>query len=358
MYNFARNYDNARCQAYKCKQYRDLGSDRHCTLHMYEFFQLNNSSDDFSSKINSVAPKSTDIMCRSLNCKKLDDLVEDYIISSDNDITYIKLCIPHHHELLKKRACDIFLEKTKAKTCDYNNCIKKLGLDKFQNKFFCVEHYNKVCMNYGKTSHRPTCNVTGCNKTARLIKSNDKLWCKKHFELQPNPEIFKSTEQKKYEWIENQKDDDKNILDIAVTNDLDKNILDIAVTTNESDIKWSGIVKKLTNVSNTKNKVFTVYDLLNKCNDISKLKICNSNNKEYCHASSCKIYKQLSEKHQGKWCNSHVNEITKLRNIINKHEGSKEELEARIKEFQLRKFPDINHWKWIMKLLKHYQKHS
>ena len=53
MYNFVQNYDVLYCKAYKCGQYCDLGSDRYCSLHMIEMFNLNNSSDDFNSKIKS-----------------------------------------------------------------------------------------------------------------------------------------------------------------------------------------------------------------------------------------------------------------------------------------------------------------
>jgi len=360
MYNFYQGYyPSNKCQAYKCDQYCDLLSDRWCFEHCIEMSKISDCRNDLISRINSVPSKSTDISCRALNCKEINNLVEDTIIIN-NKIVYAKFCIIHHRELLKRREYDLLSEKTKQQTCDYNNCRKIFDLDKYQNKLFCPLHYKKVTKIKSKIKCEPkeTCHIGGCRKTARLIKSYDKLWCKKHFNEQPNPEIFKSTEPVKYKWVENKveikNNDVKN--DIVNINQIENKVKD----DKKSHTKWIDIVKKVSKISNTDNKklndnIPNINDLLNKCINTNKLKICNT---EICHANECKIYKQLYEKHQGVWCEKHYFEIIKLRNIINKHDGSKEELNARIKELELRKFPDLNHWKWAIKLLKHYQKHS
>ena len=337
MYNFNQVYYIPlmdKCEAYMCDRYRDLRSDRFCNLHEEEMSRLRESSDDFDSKIKSIPSKSTDTKCRSEFCNETHNLVEDSVIFGDQ-IVYYKFCVRHHSQLLKKREIDRLMYKGGAKKCDYNNCGKILGLTNFDNKLFCKSHYNKLLKI--KTIPKASCNVDGCKKTSKLIKSYDKLFCKKHFKEQPNPEVFKSTEIIKYKWIES-KDKDKD---------------EICKKSHKVD-KYS---KKVDETSTTKNKVIDIYDLLNKCNNSNKIQICNDK-QEICHANECKIYKRLHEKHNGRWCNEHISEITELRNIINKHDGSKEELEARLKELQLRKFPDLHHWKFAYKLWSYYQKHS
>ena len=394
-------YDQmVKCKAYKCQEYCSFGSDKYCFLHHQEMIKLNSSSDDFNSKIKNIEPRSTDTCCRSTGCNEIYNLVEDYI-STNNEITYIKLCIPHHNELLKKREYDRFSEKVYNKTCDYNNCRNSLDLDKFKNKLFCPLHYYKVSkVNIPKI----TCNIDGCKKTARLIKSLDKFWCKKHFNEQPNPEIFKSNEPKKYEWLENYKGhikDNININDKDKDKDKDnindkdkdkdkghiKDNINININDNDKDkdkdkdniknvkdkdnikdklyIKYTNIIKKIdknndeietkcTDIVKTPDVIPDIYDLLNKCKNTGKIQMSN----QVCEAYDCKIYKQLYEKYQGHFCCNHISEISELRNIINKHDGSKQELIARLKELRLRKFPDLNHWKFTYELWRHYQKYS
>lgn len=308
-------YFPSKCQAYKCEEYYNLVNDTYCMLHHQEICKLKESSDDFKSKIQNSPQRSNDTKCRTLNCTETSNLVEDFIML-DGCKVYGKWCINHHNLHVKELMY----------FCDFINCQQTNRLTQTKTGIFCRKHYKQARVkNHIKI--RVTCNIDGCNKTARLILSKDKYWCKKHFNLQPDPEIFPSTEKKKYKWL------------------LNKNNLDSLIE--DEEIKVIVIPKK-SNVN--------IYKLLNKCQNTNNLSLCNDQGKEMCHAYECKIYKQLYEKYKGKWCPNHCEEITELRTIINKHDGSKKELEARLKELQLRKFPDINHWKWALKLLRCYYK--
>jgi len=369
------NHPNDFCKAYNCKLYRDLGSDSYCTIHYNEMKLLKTTSDDFKSKIK--LSKCDDIKCAHLDCIQANNLVEDAILFNDKMI-YHKWCIFHYNQL-HRYSNNILTYK-----CGQKGCKQTHNLIQSIYGILCFRHYNM------KIEVKNVCHIDGCYKTAKLIHSKDKYWCKTHFKLQSDPEIFKSTEKKKYMWNETTKircdfnicnkktklilltngkytchkhyylmiDDDvkrvenvttiANIENIENTKDI-KNVENVKIVENTKDVKWIDIVKTIVNDKKSGN----IYDLLNKCNNHPKL--LNDNGKEMCHAHNCKIYKNLYDKYNGVWCFKHRDEITELRNIIDKHDGSKKELKARIKEFQLRKFPDINHFKWIIKLLKdHY----
>jgi len=364
------------CEAYRCHNYADAGNQKYCLQHLEEMYILKISSCDFYSKIKSVPSKSNDICCFAINCNESYNLVEDYIIINDQ-MVYHKFCITHHKEILRARQVELMLKETKTLTCDYVNCKKSSELTKFKHKLFCPEHHDKVTKIETKKKAmiypKPTCNVEGCRKTARLIESLGVLWCKKHFAEQPNPEIFTVVEHKKYQWIEN-KDykvvNDKN--DKVVNDKNDKIVNDNKIVNDDkivNDKKVKFVTKVVNKIENKIDKLLTkdvknnkdtveikqpdIYDLLKKCSN-SKPQICDN----VCGAYDCKISKQLYERHQGEFCRNHNSELTQLRKIIKKHDGSKEELEARLKELQLRKFPDINHWKFAYKLWVHYQTHS
>lgn len=396
---------NPFCKAYGCGLYRDLGSESYCTIHYHEINLLKKTSDDFDSKIKLSKHLSNDVKCAHKDCIQTDNLVEDAILFNDN-IIYKKFCSYHYHQ--QHRYANGML----TYKCERKGCKRTVTLVETTHNIFCYLHYNKLL------EVKNVCNIDTCNKTAKLIHSNDKYWCKKHFNLQTNPEIFSSTEKKKHVWNETTKircdfnicnkktklillangkyscckhyyimikdvenpeiipdikiiedvniiedvkiiPDIKTIEKIKTMEDLEnikmiesveniKPIKDVENIKNIKDIKWIDVVKTIS----ASKKDSNIYTLLNKCNKQPKL--CNSNGKEMCHAHDCKIYKNLYDKYQGQWCYQHKNEITELRNIIDKHDGSKKELKARIKEFQLRKFPDINHFKWIIKLLKDY----
>jgi hypothetical protein len=338
------------------------------------------ASDDFNSKINSIPSKSSDTCCFAINCNEIYNLIEDYV-TVNNELIYHKYCLIHHREILRARHVELMLKETKVLTCDYVNCKKSSSLTKFKHKLFCPEHYDKVTKIESKKKAivypKPTCHIDGCRKTARLIESRDVLWCKKHFAEQPNPDVFTIVEHKKYQWVEN-KDykivndkndkDDKDNKDDKIVNDKDDKIVndkDDKIINNKivNDKKIKFVAKLVHKIENKVDKLFTkdtveikqpdIYDLLKKCTN-TKPQICDN----ACEAYDCKIYKQLYQKHQGNFCFDHNLELTELRKIIKKHDGSKEELEARLKELQLRKFPDINHWKFAYKLWSHYQTHS
>ena len=346
----------SQCQAYKCFNYADVGNQKYCLQHLEEIYRMTVASDDFSSKINSIPSKSNDTCCFAINCNEIHNLIEDYI-TVNNQIVYHKFCIFHHREILRARHVDLMLRETKTLTCDYVNCKKSSGLTKFKHKLFCPEHYDKVTKIETKKKAmvypKPTCNVEGCRKTARLIEFMGILWCKKHFAEKPNPEIFTVVEHKKYQWVENKDYKMVNDKDDKIVND--KKIKFVTKVVNKIENKIDKLLTK--DVKNNKETVEikqpNIYDLLKKCTN-SKPQICDN----ACEAYDCKIYKQLYQKHQGNFCFDHNLELSQLRKIIKKHDGSKEELEARLKELQLRKFPDINHWKFAYKLWSHYQTHS
>jgi hypothetical protein len=73
-----------------------------------------------------------------------------------------------------------------------------------------------------------------------------------------------------------------------------------------------------------------------------------------CHAYNCKLYKSLTTKYNGDWCDSHLREISDLRTIIRKHDGSYDEAVCRLKELTMRKNFDVNHWFYALKLFKKY----
>ena len=261
IYNFQGYYASAinKCEAYRCDQYRGLGSDRFCDLHEEEMLRLKESSDDFDSKIKNIPSRSTDKNCRAINCNETHNLVEDSVTFGD-EIVYHKFCVKHHADLLKKREIARLLNKNGAKKCDYNNCGKILGLNAFDDKVFCNVHYKKLLKI--KSIPKATCNIDGCKKTAKLIKSYDKLFCKTHFEEQPNPEVFKSTEIIKYKWVES-----KNIDKNGIKDEIEDEI--------KSCKKSVNIIKKINKTTITKNVVINIYDLLNKCTNTSKFQLCN-----------------------------------------------------------------------------------
>jgi len=347
------------CEAYRCSNYADAGNKRYCLQHLEEMYILKISSCDFYSKIKSIPSKSNDTCCFAINCNESYNLVEDYIIIN-NEIIYHKFCIIHHGQVIRARQVELMLKETKTLTCDYVNCKKSSELTKFKHKLFCPEHYDKVTKIRKKAMiyPKPTCNIEGCRKTARLIESVGVLWCKKHFAEQPNPEIFTVVEHKKYQWIENK---DYKIVNDKTINDKDDK--DDKIVNDKTVKKINYVTKLVHKMENKVDKLFTkdtaeikqsdIYDLLKKCTN-AKPQICDN----VCEAYDCKIYKQLYEKHQGKFCHDHNLELTELRKVIKKHDGSKEELEARLKELQLRKFPDLNHWKFAFKLWSHYQTYS
>jgi hypothetical protein len=110
----------------------------------------------------------------------------------------------------------------------------------------------------------------------------------------------------------------------------------------------------------TRDNADIIFDSANILNLIDQCKnnklwgptVLNKKGKEVCHANKCKLYKQLHEKYQGKWCDNHLEEITKIRAIINKHDGNINEMIARFKELNLRRYNDINHLTWAIIMFK------
>lgn len=233
------------------------------------------------------------------------------------------------------------IDQTKVK-CEFDGCNKTKRLTEHNGQKLCHNHLNLLSkgsfirQNIPHKKEQEMCSVINCNKRTKLIYHNDKKWCPKHFNLNYKPRDING-KLGSIEFVE--LDNHKNVNDKINGN---------------GDVIQNEIIKvgKITYAEVTKSKI----GITDKCKIFVKsIKKLNSKEKEVCHANDCKMYKQLYEKHQGKWCKSHLKEISLLRKIIKKHNGSYEEVIARLKEIKLCKYVDENHIHFANILLQSYQ---
>lgn len=331
-----------KCTAYQCKLYKDIGSDKYCTLHLIEISALLSSSDDFKSKIPVIHQMKMRCVNHDETCTPGENnLIEDYIMFN-SDIIRGCWCLLHYSKLTR----NIYGNLTYR--CEYIGCCETTNLVKGV-KVLCQYHAHSTSW----------CSHPKCNKTSNLVYKDGKYVCVKHSQSGNNS--------KKPFWkIASKVAEAKEYLSKAhltkdeITVKISENTDNSACSNSQNDashIKIPEISNK-----NAQNKLWidvatsttvmepkSMYTILKKQ---SVVKTCNANGKELCHAQDCKIYKCLYEKYQGKWCANHYEEMKQIRSIIKKHDGSKKELMARIEEFRLRKFFDLGHWKWIIKLMK------
>lgn len=144
------------------------------------------------------------------------------------------------------------------------------------------------------------------------------------------------------------------ILDIKSTKEIrliqSDNNLGLVVKTDKEIIPIRPDIGLVDNVS---SKITQILLPTNKKVHITYPNLFPKNN-NVCCAHECKMYTQLIEKHQGKWCLDHYKEITELRKIIKKHTGGYDEMIARLKELNLRKNVDPQHKFWAFKLLNYH----
>ena len=71
-----------------------------------------------------------------------------------------------------------------------------------------------------------------------------------------------------------------------------------------------------------------------------------------CYYVGCRKHKRLIEAFRGKFCNQHYKYMKELRDKIQPHQGTCEELLCRVVELHVRKQTDIQHRSYVQKLSK------
>jgi hypothetical protein len=87
---------------------------------------------------------------------------------------------------------------------------------------------------------------------------------------------------------------------------------------------------------------------------ISKYDLVNMHGAELCHAYGCRKHVRLVDYAGGKWCRKHLPRIMELRQIIQPHNNTPIELEARLEELILRKNADERHYYYARRVERVY----
>lgn len=324
------------CTAYQCKLYKDIGSDKYCTLHLIEISILLENSDDFKSKISTIPQMKTRCMNHDETCTPGGNNLIKECIMFNSDIIRGSWCLLHYSKLRRNTYGNLTYR------CEYIGCSETTNL---------VKGVKVLCQFHAHTMH---CSHAKCNKTSNLVYKDGKYICVKHSQggnnsKKPFWKIASKVEEAKEYLSKAHSSKDEIMVKVSenFNNFTNSKSHDIPEMSTQNKI-WVDVVKNAATTTVLKS----VCDILKNQSTTPSIKVCNANGKELCHAQDCKIYKCLYEKYQGKWCANHYEEMKHIRSIIKKHDGSKKELMARLEEFRVRKFFDLGHWKWIIKLMK------
>jgi hypothetical protein len=85
---------------------------------------------------------------------------------------------------------------------------------------------------------------------------------------------------------------------------------------------------------------------------MKKYDVYNKNGARLCNAYGCRKHARLTQFGGAMWCRKHLPQIQQLRQVIQPHDGTKEEFDARLEELRLRKTMDYGHWHYASKLEK------
>lgn len=287
-----------------------------------------------------------------------------------------KWCITHYSDFFG----DTPFIPPKKKCCDVFRCKITKSLIEIFDGSWCKNHYNMIISLsrlYESIDQLENTDLYRHNKTGELMKIYGSEWCKTQYQEIVNGKILKTYHEQIYESHFNEKNYSKNDLFIpeiksakkydnwitkTINNIIDnkpneKSIIEPEKKIIEYKPKETLIIPlkspKITDIVIAKPNI--KIDIVPKLKNKIDITIINTNCNESCHAYDCKIYKELTEKYQGKWCDTHYGEITELRKIIGKHDGSLEEMVARFNEIKMRKFPDKGHLYRAMRLMEKFR---
>jgi hypothetical protein len=399
LYNTSDNFNTVSikntnmCIINDCTENTNLVAGKWCLYHYYQFE---------CQKLNSVADL---VKCDYPSCKK-----KGYYDINNRGAW----CRRHSNPSVRNKVtCNVYDCLKTANLIDYDgkkwckghykiyinpsiltNSTNNASTEKIQNGRFTYTKSHKMC------------NVDDCLKTSRLIEHEGKKWCKKHYELHTGEKYhvrltssFNLYKLKKDDAVKNNSSnsnssnsnssnsnssnsnssnsnssnsnsnsstnlkDDNNIIDTVIVKkyvDIVKNnlkIIDKKDKKDKTDKKCKIDKDKKCKINKDKNIIMDNETIVNIINQCTTKQVCSSilfskKGKEICHANECKMYKRLYNKYKGKWCDEHYEEMTQIRTIINKHEGNTDEMIARFRELKLRRYTDINHLEWAIKMFK------
>ena len=310
-----------------------------------------------------------DKICNYCDCRKKSQLIEN------NDGFWCKF---HYESLYGLVNLQVKIENKLCHTC---GCTKKNKLKKGYDGYWCKNHYNEITRLshiYNK-NNTPFSYLDRYQRTANLMRIYGTKWCETQYIKISEGIISRSYHEAIYESdMCNSKYDPIDICEINTKSHIIDQIPKKAeqIIHNDTKIKstkklWQSVKKYISVDNNEKvplmelpktipdTEIISIRpDIILQCNN-KKLHIPYPNllpiNNNICCAYECKLHTELIKAHQGKWCIDHYKEISELRKIIKHHTGSYEEMIARLKELNLRKYTDLHHVYWAFKL---FHRHS